>query len=125
MLGVSTSGYYAWRTRGLSGRARRDAELTEHIIRIHENGRGTYGAPRIHAELTMGMGIHCSRKRVARLMRKAGLVGVHRCPEFDSPEFDSDRAHRGGFRDRGSRFQAGLRVWQRPKQKKSIGITML
>ncbi|HHV62239.1 MAG TPA: IS3 family transposase, partial [Firmicutes bacterium] len=78
VLGVSTSGYYAWRARGLSGRAQQDAELIEHIIRIHEDSRGTYGVPGIHAELTMGMGIHCSRKRVARLMRKAGLVGVHR-----------------------------------------------
>ncbi|MGE5572586.1 MAG: IS3 family transposase [Bacteroidota bacterium] len=50
----------------------------EHIIRIHQDSRGTYGAPRVHAELAMGMGIRCSRKRVARLMRQAGLVGVHR-----------------------------------------------
>ncbi|MBC7078284.1 MAG: dihydroxyacetone kinase subunit DhaK, partial [Synergistales bacterium] len=45
--------------------------------------------------------------------------------EEEGPGFDSDRAHRGGFRDRGSRFHAGLRVWQRPKQKKSIGTRAL
>lgn len=82
VLGVSTSGYYAWRKRGTSARARRDAELTELVKQIYEASRGTYGAPRIHAELTMGMGIRCSKKRVARLMRRAGLVGAHRRRRF-------------------------------------------
>jgi len=45
---------------------------------IHRESREVYGAPRVHAELTLGQGIRCSRKRVARLMRLAGLVGVHR-----------------------------------------------
>ncbi|HHY37646.1 MAG TPA: IS3 family transposase, partial [Clostridia bacterium] len=48
------------------------------IIEIHRSSRGTYGAPRIHAELVMGSGIRCSKKRVARLMRQAGIQGVHR-----------------------------------------------
>jgi len=48
------------------------------IRKIHSESRGTYGAPRVHAELRLTYGIHCSRKRVARLMRKAGLMGVHR-----------------------------------------------
>jgi len=48
------------------------------IVEIHRESRGTYGAPRIHAELTVGRGIRCSKKRVARLMRQANLVGVHR-----------------------------------------------
>ncbi|HHW15603.1 MAG TPA: IS3 family transposase, partial [Firmicutes bacterium] len=78
VLGVSTSGYYAWRKRGSSARAREDRELTGLIIEIHRTSRGTYGAPRVHAELAMGFGIKCGRKRVARLMRKAGLCGVHR-----------------------------------------------
>jgi len=47
-------------------------------MEIHRKSRGTYGAPRIHAELTMGDGISCSKKRVARLMRQANLTGVHR-----------------------------------------------
>ncbi|MDA1095924.1 MAG: IS3 family transposase [Chloroflexi bacterium] len=78
LLGVSTSGYYAWRHRGPSARSRRNAALTTDITRIHRASRGIYGAPRVHAELTLGQGIACGRKRVARLMRLAGLVGIHR-----------------------------------------------
>ena len=77
VLGVSPSGYYAWRTRRPSARAQEDAVLTEQIVRIHQESRGTYGAPRIHAELAAG-GTHCGRKRVARLMRAAQVVGCHR-----------------------------------------------
>ena len=77
-LGVSTSGYYAWRHRPPSTRALADAELTERITAIHTDSRGTYGAPRIHAELRMDHGVACGRKRIARLMRTAGLEGVHR-----------------------------------------------
>lgn len=77
LLGVSRSGYYAWRDRAPSRRDRADAELTERIKVIYERSRGIYGAPRVHAELRLGEGIRCGRKRVARLMRKAGLRG---CP---------------------------------------------
>lgn len=77
LLGVSTSGYYAWRNRPQSMRARVDGILTERICAIHGRSRGTYGAPRIHAELR-DEGVHVGRKRVARLMREAGLVGVSR-----------------------------------------------
>ncbi len=76
MLGVSRSGYYAWRSRLPSERARFDAVLSEKIETIHRNSRATYGAPRIHAELR-AIGIRCGRKRVARLMRRASLRG---CP---------------------------------------------
>ena len=78
VLGVSTSGYYAWRKRGPSRRAQRDRELMEYIRHIHQSSRGVYGGPRVHAELRLGYDIRCSRKRVARLMRSAGLTGVHR-----------------------------------------------
>jgi len=78
VLGVSTSGFYAWRRRKPSARAREDAKLMKLIVEIHRESRGTYGAPRIHAELTVGRGIRCSKKRVARLMHQANLVGVHR-----------------------------------------------
>lgn len=74
---VSESGYHAWRTRPPSRRARRDGELLELIQGIHAGSRATYGAPRVHAELA-AQGIHVGRKRVARLMRQAGLVGVSR-----------------------------------------------
>jgi putative transposase len=75
---VSRAGYYAWTTRGPSVTARKDAALTELIRRVHQRSRGTYGAPRIHAELRLDHGIAVGRKRVARLMRAAGLVGCHR-----------------------------------------------
>lgn len=78
VLDVSTSGYYDWRKRGMSARARRDVELTRHITQIYRASRGTYGAPRVHAELVLGRGIRCSKKRVSRLMRQEGLSGAHR-----------------------------------------------
>ena len=79
-LGVSTSGYYNWRQR-LERPARRtifDEFLTEQIREIHTQSRGTYGSPRVHAELVLGEGIHVGQKRVERLMRQAGLEGIYR-----------------------------------------------
>jgi putative transposase len=77
MLGVSRSGYYGWRDRPLSRRSREDATLTERIREVHERSRRTYGSPRVHAELR-ALGTRCGRKRVARLMREAGLQGCMR-----------------------------------------------
>ena len=77
VLGVSTSGYYAWRQRPPSARAQADAGLTVRVRAIHAHSRGTYGAPRIHAELSEA-GVAVSRKRVARVMRSAGIAGVSR-----------------------------------------------
>jgi putative transposase len=77
VLGVSTSGYYAWRGRAPSRRAQEDEVLTERIAQIHAESRRTYGAPRIHAELADD-GMRCGRKRVARLMCAAGIEGCHR-----------------------------------------------
>lgn len=77
LLGVSPSGYYAWRKRPPSARAQADALLSAEIRAIHERSRGTYGAPRVHAELR-DCGVACARKRVARLLRIAGLHGCHR-----------------------------------------------
>ena len=76
-LGVSPSGFYGWRGRPPAVRAQADAGLIEQIRAIHERSRGTYGVPRVHAELAAA-GIHVGRKRVARLMRAAGLEGVSR-----------------------------------------------
>ena len=81
VLEVSPSGYYAWRKRPLSARARADVELTAQIQVIHRESRGTYGAPRIHADLAAS-GIRIGRKRVARLMRSAGVQGVSRRKQF-------------------------------------------
>ncbi len=75
---VSTSGYYEWRGRGPSLRAAADESLTATIREIHMTSRETYGVPRVHAELRLGCGVRCSRKRVARLMRAAGLHGIYR-----------------------------------------------
>ena len=77
VLGVSTSGYYAWRHRRPSARAAADAALTERIKAIHAWSGGTYGTPRIHPELA-DEGWRIGRKRVARLMRETGLQGVTR-----------------------------------------------
>jgi putative transposase len=76
-LKVSRSGYYAWLGRPSSPRAIADEVLTASITEFHALSRSTYGAPRIHADLK-DAGIHVGRKRVARLMRNAGLCGVHR-----------------------------------------------
>lgn len=77
LLGVSASGYYAWARRPRSKRAQSDEELRARIRSVHERSRGTYGAPRVHAEL-VASGTPVSRKRVARLMRAAGLQGASR-----------------------------------------------
>ena len=77
LLGVSPSGYYAWSRRSSSQHAQSDAALLARIRAIYERSRGTYGAPRIHAELRAS-GDLVSRKRVARLMREAGLRGASR-----------------------------------------------
>jgi putative transposase len=76
-LDVSSSGYYAWKSRKPSRRSREDAALTERIKSFHELSRKTYGSPRIHTDLVEA-GIPVGCKRVARLMKEAGLVGVCR-----------------------------------------------
>jgi putative transposase len=77
MLRVSKSGYYAWRSRPPSKRSREDYALTQKIREVHHRSRETYGSPRVHAELR-ALGVRCSRRRVARLMRVAGLRGCMR-----------------------------------------------
>lgn len=77
VLKVSRSGYYDWKDRPLSKRARDNESLSEKIREIHHRSRGIYGYPRVHAELR-ALGVRCSRKRIARLMRKDGLRGCMR-----------------------------------------------
>lgn len=77
VLGVSTSGYYAWGGREPSKRAGEDAVLRKRIEAIHQRSRGTYGRPRVHAELREN-GVRVGCKRVSRLMRQAGLQGASR-----------------------------------------------
>jgi putative transposase len=78
LLGVSTSGYYDWRDRPPSRRAEEDELLLGHIRSAHVLSRGTYGSPRVHAELRLGLGIRCGRKRIERLMRAEGIEGISR-----------------------------------------------
>jgi putative transposase len=75
-LGVSTSAFYEWSARPPSRREVDNRSLTRRIAQIHEASRGTYGAPRVTAELR-AEGLRVSRKRVARLMRAARIQGVH------------------------------------------------
>jgi putative transposase len=77
VLGVSASGYYAWVARRPSRRATTDAELITKIRAFHQASRGTYGTPRIHRDLRAS-GVRVGRKRVARLLKHAGLRGVSR-----------------------------------------------
>jgi putative transposase len=72
VLEVSVSGYYAWRKRTPSQHRREDAQLAEKVKRAFQDNRCVYGSPRVHAELR-AQGLHCARKRVARLMREQGL----------------------------------------------------
>jgi putative transposase len=77
VLGVAAAGYYAWRRRSPSPRAVAERALLRRIRTIHAVSQGTYGVPRIHAELE-AEGVSVGRKRIARLMRSAGLAGVSR-----------------------------------------------
>jgi len=76
LLKVSPSGFYAWDEQPMSARQRADIALTARIHEIHRRSRETYGSPMIHAELSDEHGIRVGRKRVARLMRAAGLRGA-------------------------------------------------
>ena len=78
VLGVSVSGYYAWRKRPPSRRAVNDSELAARIKEIHATSDGTYGSPRIRAELADVDGRKVGVRHIARLLRKAGIAGVSR-----------------------------------------------
>ena len=78
VLGVSSSGFYSWLTRVPSRHALQDARLSLEIALYHARSDGTYGAPRIRMDLREESRVSVARKRVARLMREKGLVGVHR-----------------------------------------------
>ena len=77
ILGVGSSGFYAWLNRPESPRSRENRRLLMEIKAVHMRSRKTYGSPRIHAELNES-GHVCSRYRVARLMRRYGIVSKHK-----------------------------------------------
>jgi putative transposase len=78
VLGVSASGYYAWCRRPPCRRSVEDAALVERIEHYHARSRGSYGSPRILRDLVEEEGLKVGKKRVARLMRQAGIQGVSR-----------------------------------------------
>jgi putative transposase len=77
VLGVSVSGYHAFRRNRGSSRTRENLRLVTHIKAVHEESKRTYGSPRIHAELC-SRGIRCGKNRVARLMRQRGIQAKHK-----------------------------------------------
>jgi putative transposase len=78
VLKTSRSGYYDWLGRPEPPRELRNKELMKVIREIHAESRGSYGSPRVHAELRLGMGTEVNRKRAGRLMREAGIQGIYR-----------------------------------------------
>ena len=95
-LGVSEAGYYAWRHRFPSAHALVDAALLKQVRTIHAGSRETYGAPRVHAALQAG-GTKHGRKRIARLMRAAGLPGCRAGGRGPTPgRGDGHAARQGG-----------------------------
>jgi putative transposase len=110
MVGVSKSGYYAWRDRPPSRRSREDAVLTERILKVHQRSRQTYGYPRVHAELR-ALGMRCGRRRVARLMRKAGLQGCMRGRKKRTTRRDLCATPAPDLVKRGFRATAPDRLW--------------
>jgi len=112
VLHVSTSGYYAWRDRPTSTRERSNLELVEVIRTIHADSRGTYGSPRVHAELRLGAPQRAvSRKRVERLMRAHGIVGVHRRRRGGCTRRDPDAAPSSDLVERRSRAEGPDQLW--------------
>jgi putative transposase len=78
VMKVSTSGFYAWRKSPVTDRDWDDALVTNTIVNIHRMSRRSYGSPRVHAELILGLATPCSLSRVERLMRQAGIRGIYR-----------------------------------------------
>lgn len=110
LLGVSRSGYYAYLKREPSARARANAALTVHIETIFAASGGTYGSPRVTAELR-AHGQRVGRNRVARLMRAAGLV-AHRARRYRQRQAHTnpDRAAPNRLRD-GFEAAAPNQIW--------------
>ena len=110
VLGVSTSGYYAWKKRVPSTREREDQMLTQKIRQIHTESHKTYGAPRVHAELK-AKGWAVGRKRVARLMRLAGLRGVSRRKTTTTTRRDPDQRPAPDLVERNFSAEGPDRLW--------------
>jgi len=110
VLGVSRSGYHAWSRRPPSSRSVEDSSLIVRIREVHESSRRTYGYPRVHAELN-SLGIECGTRKVARLMREAGIRGCMRGKRRSTTREDAKAASAPDLVDR--RFLAASpdRLW--------------
>ena len=93
LFGVSRSGYYEWRDRPVSAREQENELLLKHIETIHAEPRHTYGSPRVHAELRLGLGQPVNLKRVARLDRRR----VRLCRGVRHPEILRDSTPTSGY----------------------------
>jgi len=110
VLEVSTSGYYAWRTRAPSARAKSDAALGQQIVELHERSRRIYGAPKLHADLK-DLDIRVGRKRVARLMSLHGIVGVSRRKGCRTTRRDRDARPAPDLVERNFTARAADQLW--------------
>jgi putative transposase len=110
VLGISTSGYYAWVERKPSKRTCEDAVLRKRIEAIHERSRATYGRPRVHAELKE-KGVHIGCKRVSRLMRQAGLQGASRRTQYRTTVRDRNARPAPDLVDRNFSVDTPNRLW--------------
>ena len=110
VLGVSTSGYYAWLGREPSARAQKDEQLRAKIRQVHAASRGTYGVHRIHVDLAED-GHRISRKRVARLMKAEGLKGVCRRKRARTTIRDSEQRPAPDLVDRDFTASGPNQLW--------------
>lgn len=110
VLEVSTSGFYAWRDGEPSARQQRDEDLSEQIRQSHERSDGTYGSPRIHADLQEA-GERVGRKRIARLMQAEGLAGVSRRKTTGTTKRDRSRRPAPDLVDRDFTAEGPDRLW--------------
>ncbi len=110
VLEVSPSGYYAWHSRSPSKRSMDDGVLQADIEAIHRRSRATYGVPRVHAELR-AEGTCVSRKRVARLMRRAGLEGASRRKKAWTTQRDPDARPAPDLVERDFSSEGPDRLW--------------
>ncbi len=117
VLEVSVGGFYAWKKRPQSARAREDGQLTEQIVTIYQAHRGRYGSPRIHAQLR-DEGVHIGRKRVVRLMKQAQLVAHHHTHRVTTTHADPSAQPAENVLDRA--FQA-----ERPNEKWVADVTYI
>jgi len=111
VLGVSRSGYYGWLGRPAAPRTQDNELLLKHIEKIHDDSRRTYGSPRVHAELRLEYGLPVNLKRVARLMREAGIQGLYRRGRHGCTFRDPDADHFPDLVNRDFTADAPNRLW--------------